>query len=123
MKRNQPERFWWLEIYPVKFGQRIKHKHYYDSTTYMMAVVKKLLQPYDEEGNKKPIELILPDDDDMAAQLSGRKYFITEDSKIRIESKKDMKKRGRPSPDEADCILLLCLPVKPPKKREVRKNV
>jgi len=123
IKRNQPERFWWLEIYPVKFGQRIKHKHYYDSTTYMMAVVKKLLQPYDEQGNQKAIELILPNDDDMVAQLSGRKYFITENSKIRIESKKDMKKRGRSSPDEADCVLLLCLPVKPPKKREVRKNV
>jgi len=119
IKRNQPERFWWLEIYPVKFGQRIKHKHYYDSTTYMMAVVKKLLQPYDEQGNQKAIELILPNDDDMVAQLSGRKYFITENSKIRIESKKDMKKRGRSSPDEADCVLLLCLPVKPPKKREV----
>jgi len=123
IKRNQPERFWWLEIYPVKFGQRIKHKHYYDSTTYMMAVVKKLLQHYDEQGNQKAIELILPDDDDMVAQLSGRKYAITENSKIKIESKKDMKKRGRSSPDEADCVLLLCLPVKPPKKREVRKNV
>lgn len=117
IKRNQPERFWWMEIYPVKFGQRIQHKHYYDSTTYMMAVVKKLLQPYDEQGNPKPIELILPNDDDMAAQLSGRKYFLTENSKIKIESKKEMKKRGRPSPDEADCILLLCLPIKPPKKR------
>ena len=117
IKRNQPERFWWMEIYPVKFGQRIQHKHYYDSTTYMMAVVKKLLQPYDEQGNPKPIELILPNDDDMAAQLSGRKYFLTEYSKIKIESKKEMKKRGRPSPDEADCILLLCLPIKPPKKR------
>ena len=117
IKRNQPERFWWMEIYPVKFGQRIQHKHYYDSTTYMMAVVKKLLQLLDEQGNPKPIELILPNDDDMAAQLSGRKYFLTENSKIKIESKKEMKKRGRPSPDEADCILLLCLPIKPPKKR------
>ena len=55
IKRNQPERFWWMEIYPVKFGQRIQHKHYYDSTTYMMAVVKKLLQPYDEQGNPYPL--------------------------------------------------------------------
>lgn len=116
IKRNDPDRFWWIEVYPVKFGMRIKHKYYYDSTTYMMSVVKKLLQPYDEDGQKKPVELILPDDDDMVAQLSGRKYVITEDSKIRVESKKDMKKRDRPSPDEADCVLLLCLPVKPKKK-------
>lgn len=122
IKRNDPDRFWWMEIYPVKFGQRIQHKYYHDSTTYMMAVVKRLLQPYDEEGNKKPVELILPDDDDLVAQLSGRKYALTENSKIKIESKKDVKKRGQPSPDEADCVLLLCLPVKPPKKRGVRKD-
>ena len=88
----------------------------------MMAVVKKLLQPFDEEGNKKPIELILPDDDDLIAQLSGRKYELTEASKIRIESKDAVKKRGLPSPDEADCVLLLCLPVKPPRRKKVRKN-
>lgn len=120
MKRNAPEKLWWLEIYPVIFGQRIKHKHYHDSTTYMMSVVKKLLQPYDEDGHRKPVELILPDDDDLVAQLSGRKYALTETSKIKVESKDAMKKRGRPSPDEADCVLLLCLPVKPPKKKGVR---
>ncbi len=117
VKRNDPERFWWLEVYPVKFGQRIKHKYYYDSTSYMMSIVKSLLQPYDDNGKKKPVELILPDDNDLVAQLSGRKYELTDTSKIRIESKDAMKKRGQPSPDEADCVLLLCLPVKPPKKK------
>lgn len=73
-----------MEIYPVKFGERIKHKYYHDSTTYMMAVVKKLLSPFDEEtGERKPVELILPDDDDLVAQLSGRKYSLTENSKIK----------------------------------------
>ncbi len=123
VKRNYPERFWWLDVYPVKFGERIRHKYYHDTTTYMMAIVKKLLSPYDEEtGQRKPVELILPDDDDLVAQLSGRKYGLTEASKIKIESKKDVKKRGQPSPDEADCVLLLCLPVKPKKRKEVRKN-
>lgn len=112
IKRNDPERFWWLEIYPVKFGQRIKHPYYHDSTTYMMSVVKNLLSPHDEDGNSKPIELILPDDDNLVAQLSGRKYFMTDASKIRIESKDAVKKRGQPSPDEADCVLLCCLPIK-----------
>lgn len=123
IKRHNPERFWWLEVYPVKFGQRIKHKYFHDSTTFMMSVVKKLLQSYDDDGSRKPVELILPDDNDLVAQLSGRKYELTEASKIKIESKDAVKKRGQPSPDEADCVLLLCLPVKPPKKhREVRKN-
>lgn len=120
IKRNNPERFWWLDVYPVKFGERIRHKHYHDTTTYMMSVVKKLLEPYDENGRKKPVELILPDDNDLVAQLSGRKYTITEASKVKIESKKDVKKRGQPSPDEADCVLLLCLPVRPPKRKGVK---
>lgn len=115
IKRSDPDRFWWLSIVPVKFGQIIKHKYYHDTTTYMMAVVKKLLQTIDDDGNEKPVELILPDDADLAAQLSTRKYGITEKSKVKIESKKDVKARGQPSPDEADCVLLLCLPVKPSK--------
>jgi hypothetical protein len=124
VKRLNPQRFWWMEIYPVKFGERIRHKYYHDSTTYMMAVVKKLLSPFDEEtGKPKPVELVLPNDDDLVGQLSGRKYELTEASKIRIESKEAVKKRGLPSPDEADCVLLLCLPVKPPKRREVKQSV
>ena len=42
---------------------------------------------------------------------------MTENGKIRVESKKVMKARGVPSPDEADCVLLVCLPVKRPKKK------
>jgi hypothetical protein len=112
IKRNNPKRFRRLEIFPVKFGQRIKHAYYYDSTTYMMSVVRNLLSPYDENGKSKPVELVLPDDDDLIAQLSGRKYEMTEDSKQRVESKDAIKKRGGHSPDEADCVLLCCLPVK-----------
>ena len=46
------------KFYPVKFGQRIKHKYYDDSTTYMMSVVKQLLAPHDENGQPKPVQLI-----------------------------------------------------------------
>lgn len=119
IKRNNPSRFAWLEVIPVKFGQRIKHKYYHDTTTYMMAIIKKLLLPYDEEsGERKAVELILPNDAELTAQLSCRKYQITENSKIKVESKDEMKKRNLPSPDEADCVLLLCLPIKPKKKRK-----
>lgn len=111
IKRNNPAQYWWMEIVPVKFGVRIKHKFYYDSTTYMMAVVKTLLQNKDDEGKPKPVELILPNDNDLVGQISCRKYFMTDNSKIKVESKDDMKKRGLSSPDEADCILLLCLPM------------
>lgn len=121
IKANDPERFWWLEVFPVKFGLRIKNKYYHDSTSYMMSVVKKLLNPFDEEGQPKPIELVLPDDENLAGQLSCRKYRVTEQSKIQIESKDAMKKRGLTSPDEADCVLLLCLPVTI-KERGVRQK-
>jgi hypothetical protein len=117
MQRNNPERLAQMNIVPIKFGQRIKHKHYHDSTTFMMATVKALLSPHDDDGNEKPVELILPNDDDLVAQLSGRKYGLTENAKIKVESKDDMKKRGLPSPDEADCILLLCVPIREPKKK------
>lgn len=117
LKRNFPDRFWWLEIYPVKFGQKIRHKFYDDSTTYMMAILKKLLRPFDDDGKPKKVEIILPDDDALIAQISGRKYGMTENGKIRVESKKVMKARGVQSPDETDCVLLVCLPVKRPKKK------
>ncbi|MCD8018423.1 MAG: terminase B [Clostridiales bacterium] len=122
LKKNNPERFWWMEIYPVNFGKRIKHKFYDDSTTYMMYTLKHLLQPYDDSGKPKDVEVILPDDDALVAQLSGRKYGMTENGKLRVESKKVMKARGVQSPDEADCVLLICLPVKRPKKREETKT-
>lgn len=120
LKRFNPERLWWLDVVPVIFGQRISHDFYHDSTTYMMSIVKKLLMPFTEDGLPKPVELILPDDNELVGQLSTRKYGMTEQSKIRVESKEAMKKRGLRSPDEADCVLLLCLPVKPKRKGDVR---
>ena len=117
LKRLNPGRLDYIDIFPVHFGTKIRHKFYDDSTTYMMSVVKGLLQPFDNEGNMKPVELILPDDDDLIAQLSCRKYSIQDNAKIRVESKKVMKARGLTSPDEADSVLLTCLPVKRAKRK------
>lgn len=47
-----------------------------------------------------------PDDDDLAAQLGAVKYKFTARQQIVIESKADMKKRGLPSPDRADALML-----------------
>jgi len=106
------EELHWIRIFPVKFGIPIKHKYYYDTTTLMAAIVKDLLSEFDEQGNKKACELILPNDDEMIAQLTVRKYGIYESKgKIKLESKKEMKKRDIKSPDRADCLFLLCLPV------------
>lgn len=51
-----------------------------------------------------------PDDDELAAQLGAVRYRYTDKGKIIIESKDDLKKRGLPSPDRAD-VLMLTSPV------------
>lgn len=72
----------------------------YDNiVTYVWAEVRELL--------RKGI-LILPNDDDLAGQLSSRKYTYLSRGKIALERKKDLKKRGLPSPDRADAVALSC---------------
>jgi hypothetical protein len=47
-----------------------------------------------------------PDDDELAAQLGAMRYKFTSRGQIQIESKDDMRKRGLPSPDRADAVML-----------------
>jgi hypothetical protein len=56
-------------------------------------------------------EVILPDDDDLRAQLLDRKRVPHARGKLAIESKKDMAKRGVTSPDRADAVLGAMTPV------------
>ena len=114
--RTEPAVWQDSHLLPVNFGQPISHRYYVDSTTYMMGVVKDLIAPFDEEGRPHKPEILLPDDNDLIGQLSCRKYSFTSNSKQKVESKKDMKDRGLTSPDEADCILLVCLPMTYKKK-------
>jgi len=46
------------------------------------------------------------DDDQLAAQLGAMKYKFTARGQVLIESKDDMRKRGLPSPDRADAMML-----------------
>lgn len=55
------------------------------------------------EGN-----LNFPNDAELVAQLSTRKYMLTSKGKIALERKDDMKKRGLPSPDKGDAVALTC---------------
>lgn len=114
--RTDPDTYGDMAVLPVNFGQPVQHKYYADSTTYMMGVVRDLIAPFDDNGNPHKPEIILPDDNDLIGQLSCRKYFFTSNGKQKVESKEEMKKRGLASPDEADCILLVCLPVNYKKK-------
>lgn len=47
-----------------------------------------------------------PDDSEVASQLSSLRYVFTRRGQIQIESKDDMRKRGMPSPDRADGVML-----------------
>lgn len=47
-----------------------------------------------------------PDDDELAAQLGSLKYKFTSRGQIQIESKDELKRRGLPSPDRADAVML-----------------
>ncbi len=108
IKKSESNKYKNMDILPIQFGRKIKHKYFDDSTTLMMGILKDLLSIENED--KRP-HVKLPDNDDLIGQLSCRKYYMTDQSKMRIESKKDMKARNIASPDEADCVLLLCLPV------------
>lgn len=59
----------------------------------------------------------IPDEADLADQLTGLEYgYVTREGvdKVLLESKKDMKKRGLSSPDEADALALtFAYPVQP----------
>ena len=50
--------------------------------------------------------LKLPNDNDLIAQLSTRKYSMTSAGKQCIETKEHMKERGLTSPDRADAVIL-----------------
>lgn len=56
-------------------------------------------------------EIILPRDDELAAQLSTRKYLLTSNDKLILEDKKSYKKRIGRSPDRADALALCFAPV------------
>jgi hypothetical protein len=43
-------------------------------------------------------------DSEMRLALIGREYYFDDKERIRLERKKDMKKRGLPSPDEGDAL-------------------
>lgn len=55
-----------------------------------------------------------PNDDELAAQLAALRYKYTSRGQLLIESKDDMRKRGMPSPDRADAVMLACAKVNLP---------
>jgi phage terminase large subunit len=48
----------------------------------------------------------LPKDDTLIAELTSVRYLFSSTGKVQVESKEEMKKRGLPSPDVADALIL-----------------
>lgn len=55
-----------------------------------------------------------PEDHELASQLAALRYKYTSRGQIVIESKDDMRKRGMPSPDRADAVMLVAAKVNLP---------
>lgn len=51
-------------------------------------------------------EISIPNDNDLIAQLSSRKYKLSSNGKHMLETKEQMKARGLVSPDRADALIL-----------------
>ena len=99
-------------VYPVNNESTAEDKEHYDNlVTEQHAALREWLQENFSafiQGNEATIQL--PNDEKLIAQLTSRKYYMTNKGKIRLESKKDMKKRGLASPDRADAIVLAFAP-------------
>jgi len=68
-----------------------------------------------QEGGMEPDMVIAAEGDAVQrfiSQVSAMRYDYSGAVKLRIEKKDDMKKRGMPSPDEADAVVLAFAPVK-----------
>src|SRR5690606_25186550 len=57
-----------------------------------------------------------PADEDLAAQLGAIRYKYTARGQVLIESKDEMRKRGLPSPDRADALMLTAAAPPPPEQ-------
>lgn len=86
----------WLEVVPVPFSAG-GDERYADLASAMWGNLRELL----EAG-----ALSLPDDDDLVAQLTLRRYTVDPRGRVRLESKEQLRRRGIPSPDRADALAL-----------------
>jgi hypothetical protein len=102
---KEEQQLTWLIVIPVNFaGKKFPDAKYYENlSTYIWAVCRDLMRD-------KIIKL--PNDAELVAQFSIRKYKITSSARTVLESKDEMKRRGISSPDRADAVALACLPVK-----------
>lgn len=79
-------------------GAAIDSEHYLNARSEWWWAVRERAEQGDLD--------IDPDDDDLAAQLGSIRYRYTSRGQVVIESKDEARKRGLPSPDRADTLML-----------------
>ncbi|MCM3789438.1 terminase B [Domibacillus indicus] len=95
------------KVEPINNGWASDDDHYDNKATETWAALREVLEEsFSGHIQGKPLDLELPDDEKLISQLTTRKYRMTPKGKIAIERKEDMKKRGLPSPDRADAVVL-----------------
>lgn len=103
---RKEQKLYKMQIIPINAAEKIETdtaagkdaaEKYNNLTTAMWASMRDLLD------NK---QIVIEDDEQTIGQLSSRKYTMTSNGKLEIESKKEMKKRGLDSPDRADALAL-----------------
>jgi hypothetical protein len=90
-----------VKIYGVNVGQATSTKTQAETYLNLRAELYFSLRSRFQDGT-----ISIPDDDITISQLGATKYEIDSRGRIKIESKDDMKKRGLPSPDRADALML-----------------
>lgn len=84
-------------VYECNGGsQALRHKEFVNRNAEMWQKVREWLKA----GGS------IPDDDVLCDQLTNREYGYDSSSRLQLEKKEDMKKRGLSSPDRADALAL-----------------
>jgi phage terminase large subunit len=96
-----------FEVIPVNNGESSTDDYYANKGTQIWGDIKELLeQNVSNSVNDVDPAIELPNEPNLIKELSTRKFKMTSNGKIRLESKEDMKKRGVGSPDIADALTL-----------------
>lgn len=90
-----------LEIVPVNVGEGPATSTTTERFQNLRAELHWMMRERFVEG-----DIDIEDDDDVLSQASGIRYRQNSKGKLQIESKDDMKKRGLPSPDDFDALVL-----------------
>lgn len=96
-----------FEIMPINNGEGSKDDFYDNLGAQVWGHLRELLEENmtNNLNGKAPV-IELPNKSQLIKELSTRKFAMTSSGKIRLESKKDMKKRNVGSPDIADACTL-----------------